>query len=597
MADVFSGQGSRSALARTLGEAPAEPPLIERTTIPRLLAHLATLPADRPALTYYVGGRRALRLSYRELLGRVARMHDVLRDRLGVVRGIRVATLCVNCPELIVLNLAAMAGGAIVVPLPPHESAEFLRHVIGHSEPSLLLYNRSLWPQLLASPSRSGPEVRPIEDLCPAGAGHLARTASASWDVDLPPETPAVLLYTSGTTGKPKGVTLSHYNLTVNAAALVRVHALDVRPVVPPSRREDEEAPRADVGPVHMCVLPLHHANAFGFSLVTTYYAGGHLVLNDTFPFLAARRILAKERVEICSVVPHILRNLAGRFCRAEDLPDFRYFVSAAAPLSGAVARDFVQRTGIPIRQGYGLSECTNFATTIPGDVSDDEYRAAVLESSIPSVGIPVFGCQVTVVNEAGEPVSDGVRGEVAIRGHNVMLGYWRDEEATEQALGAGHLRTGDEGFQRQIFGRTHLFLTGRLKEMIIRNGENISPRQVEAEMEPWPELEDFAVVGFAHDATGEEVGLYVRADDPDAVRESIVRRLRSVPYFKRPKVVCVSEAPVPRTSTGKVRRKEVASLFSAHREARLPDGQVTVTNGREPERDMVANWRSRDER
>ena len=557
--------------ARMYEGTPPESPLVERSTVATMLAHAATEPLDLPALTYYEQGRRRLVLSYAELLGAIAHTLDALRRDHRLEPGDRVALVSRNRPEVVVLDLAALAAGLVVVPLPPAESAATAAFVLEDSEPALVVHETAPAPHLGPVLQEAGVPTATLEALAPARSS-AAATGADRWDTGVAPDAPAVLLYTSGTTAMPKGVTLSHYNLAVNAEALLRVHGLGLH------------------GPsTHMCVLPLHHANAFGFSMIGSLYARSYLVLNDAFHALATRRTLESERVEICSVVPSILAALSRRFCRAEELPAFRHFVSAAAPLRTDLAESFYRTTGIRIHHGYGLSECTNFATTIPYDVPDEIYEAVMHEHGVPSVGSPVFGCTVDVVDATGASAGPGVRGEVAVRGHNVMLGYWRNDEATRAALGDGFLRTGDEGFWLERGGRRHVFVTSRLKEIIIRNGENIGPRQVEDELARVLGDEDYAVVGFDHDDVGEEVGLYVRPRGGATL--PLTAALRAIPFARRPKVVVIGGSSVPRTSTGKIRRPELEPLFAPYRTARLLDGQAVVAPEERPERASTLRW------
>ncbi len=155
-----------------------------------------------------------------------------------------------------------------------------------------------------------------------------------------------------------------------------------------------------------------------------------------------------------------------------DTLPDFKYVVSAAAPLPTTVAQEFMTKTGIAINQGYGLSECVNFACTIPWDISDESLCRSAAEWRVPSIGPELFGCSVAIRRADGSLADAGEEGEVIVAGHTLMLGYWGVPEATEEALGDGHLRTGNLGFFTMLDGGRVFFITGRKKEILLRSAK-----------------------------------------------------------------------------------------------------------------------------
>jgi len=558
----FSTPNARSepkivSRARSDGRPKSTEPLIDVSTIPKLLARLSSEDTSLPAITFYRTGERRKSLTYQRLLKVSERARVLLSQEIGISRGDRVALLHGNDPEYVMASLALLSAGAIVVPLNPSESLEVNKFILGHSGARLLLHSAEL--QVLA------------ERLCMSLSVVVYPTAGlmrepdagneSHWPIppnhDLAPSSPAVMLYTSGTTGRPKGVLLSHYNLLVNAEALRRVH-------------------RLDINRTHMCVLPLFHANAWGFSMMASLYSGNHIVLNDTFNPLAFWDTLKCERVNICSAVPSILAILCKRPWRSQDLPELRYLVCAAAPLPMQLAVDFHRLTGIRVHQGYGLSECTNFATTIPYDTSAATYEEVMHKGDVPSAGTPVYGCEVFIIDEFGRRRRDGIHGQIAVRGHNVMLGYWDDARATNEVLGRGYLQTGDIGYVRRIGHDRYLFITGRSKEIIIRSGQNISPAEVERELAPLVPLCEFVVLGFAQAELGEEVGMYIHQEQvlPPALRDRILHEVQRVPFFRRPKVIIYGKGPISKTSTGKVRRAMLRDHFAPFRHQIFREGR-----------------------
>src|SRR6185436_8442767 len=240
----------------------------------------------------------------------------------------------------------------------------------------------------------------------------------------------------------------------------------------------------------------------------------------------------------------------------AAKVPTLKALLVSSAPLDTSLARTFEERTGIPLVQGWGLSEYTNFACCLSPALPAAERRELLFGGELTSVGSPLEQTEVTVLE-----------GELCVRGPSRMLGYFKDEAATRATVdGDGWLHTGDEGEVREVAGRRSYFITGRKKEIIIRGGEKISPLAVERKLlAAVPELlGQLVVVGFAHQAQGEEVGAYVEAEALDEkVRLGLMAALDALPLDLRPKVVLHGAAPIPRTHTGKIQRRKLQPLFA----------------------------------
>jgi long-chain acyl-CoA synthetase len=263
-------------------------------------------------------------------------------------------------------------------------------------------------------------------------------------------------------------------------------------------------------------------------------------------------------------VVPQILQILGARAPSRRPPACLRYFVTAAAPLRKNVLSGFTGATGVTVRQGYGLSECVNFATTVPGDIADTTYEEAMFGEKIPSIGTPLEGCDVFVrALRGGGRAPPGEEGEIVVTGETLMSGYWRNEPATRNAIVDGGLRTGDLGFYKVLDGRRFFFITGRIKEIIIRHGEKISPVAVEADLQELHAFGRFAVAGFENAAAGEEVGLYLQVEDP-ADRAGIARIVNACPPLSRPRLVMMGHQEIPATPTGKVKREVLGKRFAS---------------------------------
>jgi acyl-CoA synthetase (AMP-forming)/AMP-acid ligase II len=516
--------------------------LLDRTTLPRLLAHLADPGRDVQALTWYDGGVRSLHFNYRELVDQIRSMASWLFFTCGVQRGDRLVVVSGNCPEVFVAHLAIMSLGAITVPVNNFESERVLRLIVEQVTPRVMLSGRSVGLNLQTVAKC---KVFELPQLPMAQMAYDAKLWF--WPCqEVVPDDPAVILYTSGTTSSPKGVCLSHYNLMVNSEGLARTHNLALHRT-------------------HMCILPLFHANAFGYSMIGSIYSSCHVVLSDGFPGMDIWSILRGERVDILSTVPQILKVLAQIAVPRDTLHDLKYVVSAAAPLPKSVAQEFCQKTAIDIHQGYGLSECVNFAATVPWNVSRETLDRLMQDWTTTSIGPALFGCEMGIRRYDGTPAQEDEEGEIVVSGHNVMLGYWRAEEATRAALGRGYLSTGDLGFFVRIGQEPHYFVTGRKKEIIIRYGENISPFAIEAELDNLRQIGPFAVTGFFNEAAGEEIGLYIVTETDSVNEKRILDIVRKCVARYRPRVVIIGYDHLPATPTGKIKRAFLARKFQQY--------------------------------
>jgi long-chain acyl-CoA synthetase len=505
--------------------------------IPGLLAQLAGDP-QRPALTFYRGKALVGRLSYGELGARVEALAGGLHGEFGVQPGDRVAILAPNRLEVPVLVLALMRLGAVVVPLNPGSAAEDWTYILKHSGARGLCATRDLAALVPAS-------ARPAFTLHIEDAFAVAGAAPApSGALD---ERMAVVLYTSGTTGNPKGVALRQRNLLANGWSMAQNFRLD--------------------GTTQLAVLPLYHAHAFGFGLMTALSTGGHLVFTERLEPFTWAEVIRKESVSVTSVVPSLIPMLLAAGVSRDKVPTLQHMLVSSAPLAIDVARDFETRTQILLTQGWGLSEYTNFACCMSPFASAEEHARLMYSWEVASIGPALEGSEVRVVDTSGAPLTEGERGELVIRGHSTMLGYFQDPENTARTIDAeGWLHTGDEGLFRMDGGRPIYFVTGRIKEIIIRDAEKYSPLRLERRLiEAVPELSGrLVVLGFPHQAHGEEVGAYVEIDAlDDPLRARLSAAIQEMPLAERPKVVLHGARPIPRTHTGKIQRRKMQPWFA----------------------------------
>jgi long-chain acyl-CoA synthetase len=340
----------------------------------------------------------------------------------------------------------------------------------------------------------------------------------------------AVILYTSGTTGKPKGASLTHSNLLWNA----HLSATTLTLFTPQDRI--------------LCPLPLFHTYAQTVVLNAAVHSGSQLVLMPRFDPQQALDLLHREHVTVFEGVPTMFIALVNHGAGDRDLSRLRMSVSAAASIPVETLLAFEREFGCPVLEGYGLSEC---APVVSFNHPDRPRKPG-------SIGTPIWGVEMRLLDADGNqiPGTDEV-GEIAVRGHNVMAGYLGLPEATAETISAdGWLRTGDLA-RRDPDG--YYYIVDRKKDMIIRGGYNVYPREIEEVLYEHPAVLEATVVGVPHPELGEEVAAAVVAKpgidlDPDELRQFVRDRLAA---YKYPRVVAIVDE-LPKGPTGKVLKKEI---------------------------------------
>lgn len=515
---------------------------------------------NRPCLTYYDDDRHLhCTYSYAEFGTVVQRAAAFLHDEVGLRRGDRLATILFNHDVTVVLYFAAWISGITVVPINIEDPTEKKRYILEHSEASAVCCWHT-YVQEVNDLQRDLPALRHVISLNDegllAGSGHWAKGKK-----DAPPTisglTPhasslddeALIIYTSGTTGPPKGVVLTVENLLIDADAIADWHHFG------PNDRL-------------MCVLPIHHVNGIVVTLITPFYCKGSIVLNRKFKSATFWRRLHEEQVTCVSVVPTLLEFLLDA---NEDLSPYRLncvegFICGAGPLLKDTALRFEDRFHVPIRHGYGLSETTCYSCFLPNDLSCEEHRHWLSHHEFPSIGVPLRHTVMAILDDSGKQLPEKTRGEICIRGGTVCAGYFKRDDANEAGFKWGWFRSGDEGFYvRDHKGRPFFFISGRLKELIIRGGVNISPLEIDDVLKRQPVVQFAMAVPFENRYYGEEIAAYVvlRGSPSSATEADLLEHCRRLlPFSKCPKVILFGEE-VPYTSTGKPKRLELKARLS----------------------------------
>ena len=470
------------------------------------------------------------RVTYRDLWAQTRAYAAALVER-GVAPGDRIALLAPNVVDFVRTYYAILATGAVVVPVPTLLNADEASYVVGHSGAKALVHHAFFAEIATDAAKTADVEAWDIADLADADVEPVRtyRTREA--------EDTAVIFYTSGTTGRPKGALLTHLNLVLNAT----VNAYDANPI----RRDD----------VVMGCLPLFHTFGQTVSMNSTFRVGATLVLQPRFDAGAAIELMVRESTTLFFGVPTMYVQLLEAASHAAALPELRDCVSGGASLPVAVLERFEEAFGTTVYEGYGLSE-----TSPTASVNQPWYgtRAG-------TVGHPIWGVEVEVAAELVEDrielLETGELGEIVIRGHNVFAGYLDNPEATAEAVVDGWFRTGDIG-QRDEDG--FIWIVDRKKDLIIRGGFNVYPREVEEVLSRHERIGQVAVIGLPDDRTGEEIcAVVVPAPGESIDPEELVAWARErLGRHKYPRVVQVVDE-LPMGPSHKVLKRELRTRFS----------------------------------
>lgn len=544
--------------ARDLTDRKRSDALVSFRSVGELLTEHARKTPDKIWMIFYDKDGNRSELTYSQFLRSVLVRVRTLLDN-GIVPGDRVATFTGNYPETVVSYFACWYLGVTVVPLNVKEDEELLRYVLQNSLSKLIFTRPEFRSRLdtIISEDSNLSSIQILEELIDADPGDVEQLRS--WMSGVTHTTEALIVYTSGTTGNPKGVMLDQYNLLIDATALAECHQID----------SDSRM---------MCVLPIHHVNGTVVTLVTPLIAHSSVVLNERFSVHNFFIRLAAESVKVVSAVPTLLAFLLEANISTDnlDLTRLHHIICGAGPLTVDLVMRFEKRFNIPIAHGYGLSETTCYSCCLPVDLSTETRQKWLSQFGYPSIGAAFPVNEMAIHDPDGNPLSADERGEIVIRGHNVMMSYFANEKANQEAFAHGWFRSGDEGFWLEgEDGEPYYFITGRIKELIIRGGVNIATLEIDEVLMSIPGVKAGIAVGFQHDLYGEEVGAYVTPDGTREISEADVIRIcrKNLPYFKCPKVVLFGDE-MPVTSTGKYQRNKLKPKFAQWQDARFSDSK-----------------------
>jgi len=496
---------------------------------------LETRAAVTPRKTWLCSAPDGRRWSYAQFDRLVNRAANLLLS-LGVAKGDKVSLLMSNGPEYITAYFACWKIGAVAGPVNSHLKGEEIAYVLNNSEAVALITEQAFLHHI--------EEVRPrlsflrrtvVMDEAVAGMIHypsaVADQPTKLRATALDADDEAIIIYTSGTTGKPKGVLLTHRNLIANARQITEWLGFTERDRL-------------------LCIMPLFHVNAIIVTTLAPLYAGGSMVVAPKFSASHHWQWVSDYQVtsfgSVATMLSMLLRAYPEGVPRGLRTRQLRFAMCGSAPVPVDVLRQFEERFGCLVVEGYGLSESTCRSTFNP---PDERRRPG-------SVGLPI-GNEVKIFDDEDRELGVGEVGEIVLRGENLLKGYFKDPEADARAFRSGWFHTGDVGYQD---ADGFFYLVDRKSDMIIRGGENIYPREIDEVLYQHPAVEDAAAVGVPDALYGEEVKAFiVLKEGTQASEQELIDFCRArLADYKCPKSIeFLSE--IPKGPTGKLLKRELA--------------------------------------
>lgn len=472
-----------------------------------------------------------------QLLQSSRKLAQGLRN-LGVKPKDNVIVMLLNCPEVLIGYQGILRAGAVIVPVVYRLEAPEVAHIMKNSESVVVITSKELLPKINAA--RQGVEtlkhVIITEDEDIPGTIKISRLISESAEIapiDIKEDDLAVLLYTSGTTGVPKGVMLTHKNLysnAINSASISDTKHTDVT----------------------LCVLPLSHS--YGLTVMNiTYKFGNKIIMMRWWDTEEAFKLIEKYKVTGFSAVPAMIAMMVNSPAADKyDLSSLERVGSGSAPLPVEVLYAFQKKFNCSVREGYGLSEAAPIVST--------HYAGAPIKPG--SIGQPIPEVEIRIVDMNGNDVPVGEAGELLVKGPNVSPGYYKMPDETAKTFKNGWLHTGDVA---RMDEDGYLYIVERMKDLIIRGGFNVYPRDVEEVLHMHPAVQDAAVVGVPDPIQGEEIKAFVvlREGSGATEQELISHCQQYLAKYKCPKYVDFIES-IPRNPIGKILRKKLRELHAS---------------------------------
>jgi long-chain acyl-CoA synthetase len=462
-------------------------------------------------------------ISYAEVLAQSKKVAAHLQNHCGVKPGDRVALWLKNCPEFVTAVFGVLQTGAVVVPVNNFLKPAEVNYILADGGVDVLISDAELGAHFSElSAARPQLKIFKVEEFASEIINHKSQIINCERnEKDL-----AVVIYTSGTTGKPKGVMLSHGNL---------LHNVNSCRIVLESVPDDCFA----------VILPMFHTYMMTVGILLPFTTGGSIVLvKSLHPPRAMFQEIFSRRATILTAVPTFYRMLLGA-----QLPmplPIRIFISGSAPLPMQTLKEFEEKFKVPLIEGYGLSEASPVVSKNP--------LHGVRKAG--SIGIPIANVEMSVQDDNGKMLGANETGEICVRGGNVMQGYWNQPEETKKVFRDGWLLTGDIG-HRDADG--YYYITDRKKDMLLVNGINVYPREIEEVIYHFPGVKEAAVIGVPDARRGEQPVAFVAAAEGQTLDEkALLQFIRTkLADYKVPKQIIIQPA-LPKNATGKILKTEL---------------------------------------
>jgi long-chain acyl-CoA synthetase len=469
-----------------------------------------------------------IRLTYEAFYDRCRRLVGVMQN-IGMQPGDRIAVLASNCHRYVELFAALPSGGFVFVPLNYRLAEAELAAIIEDSGARVLITDRN--------PGRLIDAVKQVLRWPEELESALAEATPAELGVGVQPSHLAALFYTGGTTGKPKGVMLSHANIVTNS----------FHKTIAVGLRSDE---------VFLAAPAMFHVAGIA-PLLSLMTLGARTVVTEAFEPNVCLDLIEQEHCTMMMPVPTMLAAMVqAQVARPRDLSALRLLGHAASPISTELLRQAAATfPGVDLAEFYGATETTAIVTC------QHHEELMVASPLVRSCGQPVPGVSVRVIDGSGAEATAGTVGEVIVQSRAVMMGYWQNPEATAQALKGGWFHTGDLGY---VDGESNLFLVDRAKDMIVTGGENVYSIEVENALASHPDVVEVAVFGIPHQRWGEAVhAIVVSATTAPSLADELISHCRGlIAGFKVPKSIDIQTEPLPKSGPGKVLKRSLRDRF-----------------------------------
>lgn len=478
--------------------------------------------SDNPAIIY-----QDTIIKYKELELKIQRFSTFLGAK-GLKKGDKVATIMGNCPEFIIAYFAILQRGAVVVPINPMYSENEFQYILENSHAKLVILNRELSSKL-STIMNTLPSLETtiyedeVEKLSTLHTENVSLPLVSEHDL-------AVILYTSGTTGKPKGAMLTHGNLASNASSVVSLTNMTEKDKV-------------------VAVVPIFHVLCMTVCMITPLSVGGTVILTPKFSPAGVADSIFHNKATVFVGVPTMYSYFLQLPNHADEkFASLRACFSGGAPMPVEVLQQFEQRFNLPLAEGYGLSESSAVTAVNP---LDGKRKPG-------SVGVSIPNVQNKIVDAEGAEVPRGEVGELIVKGPNVMMGYLGMPAETSATIKDGWLYTGDLA---KMDEEGYIFIVDRKKDMLLVGGYNVYPREVEEVLYEHPDIVEAAVIGIPHPDLGESVKAYIVTSSSSLTEQDVIDYCnKKLVKYKNPREVkFLSE--LPKNTTGKILRRSLKEM------------------------------------